>query len=181
MFAPALALLSGLTLVSAAGLRYGATSQYGQNQGDWVLHQDGSGLVLGGSTGADLTISAHIQNGEVYIDCPANYKGYQAVLVPIADRDPAAYEVRFVNSFDNLPSGTQFGSWYLSDDRLGLANSNFTKVVNAFGDDKGSFHAEKRAEYDDLYTLEWVNKSYYDHGVYNGWFLVLDSANDVSC
>ena len=50
-----------------------------------------------------------------------------------------------------------------------------------FGDDKGSFHAEKRAEYDDLYTLEWVNKSYYDHGVYNGWFLVLDSANDVSC
>ena len=131
MFAPVLALLSGLTLVSAAGLRYGATSQYGQVHGDWVLHQDGSGLVLGGSTGADLTISAHIQNGEVYIDCPANYKGYQAVLVPIAGRDPAAYEVRFVNSFDNLPSGTQFGSWYLSDDRLGLANSNFTKVVNA--------------------------------------------------
>ncbi|KAL1660871.1 hypothetical protein GGF50DRAFT_118506 [Schizophyllum commune] len=180
MFVPVLALFSGLTLVSAAGLRFGTTSEYGQNQGDWALHEAPGGAVL--AAWADSpTVSAHIQNGEVYIDCPANYKGYQAVLVPIADRDPAAYEVRFVNSFDNLPSGTQFGSWYLSDDRLGLANSNFTKVVNAFGDDKGSFHAEKRAEYDDLYTLEWVNKSYYDHGVYNGWFLVLDSANDVSC
>ena len=106
------------------------TWQRRQSQGDWALHETSGGVVL--AAWADSpTVSAHIQNGEVYIDCPANYKGYQAVLVPIADRDPAAYEVRFVNSFDNLPSGTQFGSWYLSDDRLGLANSNFTKVVNA--------------------------------------------------
>ncbi|KAL1733565.1 hypothetical protein EV714DRAFT_204147 [Schizophyllum commune] len=133
MFAPALALLSGLTLASAAGLRSAFTSEYGQNQGDWLLHQaTPSGLVLGAATD-QLTISAKVENGELVMTCP--YQGYHddapAVLVAVPDSDSVAYEVQFVNSFSDLPARAIFGGWSLSDDRTGIANENFTKVVNA--------------------------------------------------
>ena len=130
MFAPVLALLSGLTLASAAGLRSAFTSEYGQEQGDWLLHQaTPSGLVLGGAATDQLTISAKVENGELVMTCP--YQGYQAVLVAVPDSDPVAYEVQFVNSFSDLPARAIFGGWSLSDDRTGIANENFTKVVNA--------------------------------------------------
>ncbi|KAI5823506.1 hypothetical protein K523DRAFT_421436 [Schizophyllum commune Tattone D] len=181
MFAPALALLSGLTLASAAGLRSAFTSEYGQEQGDWLLHQaTPSGLVLGGAATDQLTISAKVENGELVMTCP--YQGYQAVLVAVPDSDPVAYEVQLVNSFSDLPARTIFGGWSLSDDRTGIANENFTKVVNAFGEGKGRWDLDLHSEkYDGLNTLEWVNTSYYDHGVYHGWFIVLDSANEASC
>ena len=50
------------------------------------------------------------------------------------------------------------------------------------GEGKGRWDLDLHSEkYDGLNTLEWVNTSYHDHGVYRGWFIVLDSANDASC
>ncbi|KAL1739819.1 hypothetical protein HDZ31DRAFT_68553 [Schizophyllum fasciatum] len=183
MFAAALTLLSGLALANAAGLRYGATSEYGQNQGDFILHETAnpSGYVLGGSVATNLSISATLTNGELWMHCP--YEGYQAVLVPVAGADPAAYTVQFINSFEGLPAGTLMGKWATTEDRTGLGNDNFTKVINLnHPEDVGRWDVHlNNDKYDGVNTIEWVNKSYYDHGVYRGWFIVLDNANDVTC
>ncbi|KAL1739479.1 hypothetical protein HDZ31DRAFT_49332 [Schizophyllum fasciatum] len=182
MFASTLALLCGAALASAAGLRSGSTSEYGPNQGDWILSQvSSSAFVLGGSVATNLSISAVVEDGELKMLCP--YPGYKAVLVGEDGSDPSAYTVQFVNSFAGLPARTVFGGWETSDDRLGLSNQNFTKVVNTyFGEDVGRWDVQLDNEkYNGVNTLEWVNKSYYDHGVYRGWFIVLDSANDVTC
>ena len=57
--ATALTLLSGAALVSAAGLRSAAVSQYGSADGDLILKQLGNDFVVG-SAQAETTISATV-------------------------------------------------------------------------------------------------------------------------
>ena len=134
--ATALTLLSGAAVVSAAGLRSAAVSQYGSSEGDLILKQLGKDFVVG-SAEAETTISATVENGELTMVCPT--KGLKAALVPLsAATEPGVYTLEFITSSqDELPKGSVFGGWGISDDRTGLTNDNLTKVVNQVRDFDG--------------------------------------------
>ncbi|KAL1738270.1 hypothetical protein HDZ31DRAFT_70188 [Schizophyllum fasciatum] len=172
MFAPVLALLSGVALANAAGLRSASTSQYGQSEGDWIVKQvSPDAYVLGGSVPTPLSVSAVVENGELNIQCP--FPGFHAVLVPTAD--PAKYTVELVKSNEGLPEGTIFGGWVTSDDKTGLKNpSTTTKVTH---ENLGSFDLEVGTN-GGVNTLVWKVQN--DEGP-SALFVVLDSANDASC
>ncbi|KAL1746728.1 hypothetical protein HDZ31DRAFT_61923 [Schizophyllum fasciatum] len=180
MFTPALALLAGAALARAAGLKISSTSPYGQNAANITLHQiraSPAAYVLNGGLPADLTTSAVVDGGALRTICP---RALEAVLVPVAGADPAEYTVELVAGRAGLPEGTIVGGWSTSDDKIGLANPDFTKVVNAIG---GKFDIDRSGAFGaDVFPVKWVNASYLEHGAYyQGWYIVLDGANDVAC
>ncbi|KAI5894435.1 uncharacterized protein SCHCODRAFT_02624663 [Schizophyllum commune H4-8] len=182
MFFAALTLFSAAVAVNGAGLKAASTSPYGQSTSNFALHQiNPSAYVLDAGHAVDLTISAVVEGGLLKMVCPT--AGLEAVLVPVAQSNPANYTVEFVSSHDGLPEGAVFGGWSLSDDRIGLSNANFTKVVNTIGDGEGKFANEHTALYgDDVFAFTWVDEPYSQGGAYYlGSYLVLDTANDVAC
>ncbi|KAL1735076.1 hypothetical protein EV714DRAFT_201546 [Schizophyllum commune] len=181
MFAAALALFSAAALVNGAGLKSASTSPYGQSAANFTLHQiNNAAYVLDAGKPVDLTVSAVVEGDALKTLCPT--AGLEAALVPVAGSDPANYTVTFVSSREGLPEGTVFGGWSLSDDKVGLSNANFQKVVNSIGGGEGKFETERTALYgDDVFAFTWVDAPYYHNGAYWGSYLVLDNANDVSC
>ena len=130
MFAAALALFSAVALVNGAGLKSASTSPYGQSAANFTLHQiNNAAYVLDAGKPVDLTVSAVVEGDALKTLCPT--AGLEAALVPVAGSDPANYTVTFVSSREGMPEGTVFGGWSLSDDKVGLSNANFQKVVNS--------------------------------------------------
>ncbi|KAI5897559.1 uncharacterized protein SCHCODRAFT_02144276 [Schizophyllum commune H4-8] len=177
--ATALTLLSGAALVSAAGLRSAAVSQYGSAEGDLVLKQLGKDFVVG-SAEAETTISATVENGELTMVCPT--KGLKAALVPLsAATEPGVYTLEFITSSqDELPKGSVFGGWSISDDRTGLTNDNLTMVVNEIDGNKGAFDVE-RDHTSGVSAIVYVNREESGTPATRPWYIVLDDSKDVQC
>ncbi|KAL1746726.1 hypothetical protein HDZ31DRAFT_33500 [Schizophyllum fasciatum] len=183
----AAALLATAALARGAGLKSAATSPYGQSAANLTLHQINMyGFALSAAAPAALSISAALDGDRLTTRCPT--PGLEAVLVPVALSNDSAYTdeytVEFVSARDGLPANTVFGGWSLSEDRVGLADPAFTKVVNKVGGrcGVGGYEIDRTGRFGEgVFALTWVNGSYDDHGAYQGRYIVLDSANDVSC
>ncbi|KAI5890525.1 uncharacterized protein SCHCODRAFT_02703079 [Schizophyllum commune H4-8] len=170
MFAPILALLSGVALANAYGLKSASTSPYGQSSGNWELQKTAYGALLVGGKDVPLTTSVTIEGGQLKLVCPQQAS---AALVRTGSDDPK-YTVQFVSKTDDLPKGSIFTGWTTQSDGVSLPDE-LTKVVNTEVGLDGTYNL---ATVDGANALTWSNK-----GPSNGvqWFLAIDEANDVHC
>ncbi|KAL1747879.1 hypothetical protein HDZ31DRAFT_80164 [Schizophyllum fasciatum] len=165
MFAPILALLSGVALVNAYGLKSASTSPHGQSSGNWELQKTAYGALLVGGKDVPLTTSAVIEGGKLKLQCPQKAT---AALVPTGKDEPR-YTVQFVANTDDLPKGSIFEGWTTQDD-----GADLYKVVNTKVGLDGTFNLQT---IDNANALTWSSKK----PEQVQWFMALDEANDIRC
>ncbi|KAL1738878.1 hypothetical protein HDZ31DRAFT_14968, partial [Schizophyllum fasciatum] len=132
MYAPALALLAGASLASAAAVRSlapGADAISGQ--GNWTLHSIApTAVVVADSPVPTLSaISASLVQGELKMYCP--YPDFRAALVPVEGTDPKQYTFEFVKADAELKEGTIVDGWTQSDLTDDLKHPDLQKVANS--------------------------------------------------
>ncbi|KAL1744788.1 hypothetical protein HDZ31DRAFT_82417 [Schizophyllum fasciatum] len=171
MFAPILALLSGVALANAYGLKSVSTTSSDQFTGNWDLQKTAYGALLVGGKDVPLTTSVIIEGGKLKLVCPAASMEVAAAFIPTG-KDAPKYTVQFVSKTDDLPEGSIFEGWTTQDDGVPMPDG-LTKVVNT---DVGLDGSYGLAPIDGANALTWSAKG-------NGaqWFMAIDETEDVHC